>query len=600
MDELSENGEVVQEKILFEEPEWLLREKNAESFQIDNSNACLGLENAREGLLVISEPKNATGRALKKWFYVAGFILGASIPSFFQSNNNQRRQNACDCGRNFVGKMQPNAKKSLTVVNDDDACTSPEEEKQRIWKRLFSGEFDLNMFPKNYQNLIARKAEIYSGDCEEGERCIRDQLERALKRAGPYLNVVRKMVIDSGLPEVFAYLAFTESMWNSDIMSHAGAYGIVQFMPETAKWIGFKMQGEFSYFREKKGYPYKGKEEGKDVFEEESVIEKYGQSRAEVYLYDQRRDIIVAHQKKIEYLQRLKNDYEGDSAILAAFRYNFGPGNIARIMRPVNNILNRLPEEKRTKKRMIAEFLKLNGNKESYNYVANLMAFAQVVSGMAVDNPDWIRAESVVSEELTFPIIAEKVDLPAGGTVIAIANQFGINYRAILEASKITELAASNLPIGKELTVPIPRQQLVTPGMIRIALGMGMEFYDLNPGIHDPRRKIAEISHSYKFEFQVRAGDTIETLYKNFAARGITKKALISAAGDSDLKVGQWLSLEGKFEESNDLENDAFVNDSVAAEIEQKMPPVPNGWLVHFPTDKKALWQKLLEAQKLR
>ena len=58
------------------------------------------------------------------------------------------------------------------------------------------------------------------------------------RRIPSYFPVIEKKLRDAGLPEDFKYLAAAESWLNDDISSNAGAAGIWQFMPDTARQYG--------------------------------------------------------------------------------------------------------------------------------------------------------------------------------------------------------------------------------------------------------------------------------------------------------------------------------------------------------------------------
>lgn len=421
---------------------------------------------------------------------------------------------------------------------------------EKYQKQLFSGEFAWENFPADYRELIAEKIARFGGECELDQACIRDQIESALKRAGPYFAAVKKMVAEAELPPIFAYLAFTESLWQPHALSHAGAYGVVQFMPRTAEWIGFKLSGDYAYWFEKERRIYKGKDaQGKPLWEEVVSVEKQGESTS-LYLYDERRDVFAAHEKKIEYLRRLATNYDHLPHILAAFAYNYGPGNVNRLLGGVDYLWQELPSAEKTPARYLALFLDKNANKESYNYVANLMAFTAVISALEIRNPQWVQPMEV-------------------------------------ERGKL------------DISASLPN--LITPETVRKALRMGMEFYDWNQGIHDPRRKIAAIDHYYKFVYQVEKGESFASLALKFADRGISGEDLRAAAAGDELKVGEWLTLRGRFVREDDTgrQTGAACSSAEAERMESQFPPLPAGWTINFPPEKKALWKEFLRVEEL-
>lgn len=56
---------------------------------------------------------------------------------------------------------------------------------------------------------------------------------------GPFLEVARSAARRHGVPEdIFLRLVQQESAWNTEAVSHAGAIGLAQLMPDTARRLG--------------------------------------------------------------------------------------------------------------------------------------------------------------------------------------------------------------------------------------------------------------------------------------------------------------------------------------------------------------------------
>ncbi len=66
-------------------------------------------------------------------------------------------------------------------------------------------------------------------------------LQRWIIRSGPYLPYIKKVFQQEGLPEELAYLPFIESGFNPKAYSHAGAAGIWQFMSQTGRNYGLRV-----------------------------------------------------------------------------------------------------------------------------------------------------------------------------------------------------------------------------------------------------------------------------------------------------------------------------------------------------------------------
>lgn len=498
-----------------------------------------------------------------------------------------------------VKKSLPRPKKLRPRPQPRPTLAQIRARRKKMREQLFSGEFSLSRFPRRYRKLVAYKITEFTDVCEADERCIKDQLEQAMRRAGPYLKQIKTMLRKADVPPILLYLTFAESMWQVDIRSRAGAYGLCQFMPNTAKWLGFLLHGEFSYFRTNTQRVLQKNDKGQLVFVNKSTISEYD----DVFLYDQRRDMFYAINKKIEYLKALKERYKGDSWILAAFRYNFGPGNVGRIMRRVRAYFNDLPRRRRTHTRLIQMFLRANGNQENYHYVANIMAFAHILSGLEAAHPEWVVPKPLTAVPYVVPVQHKQVSLRRGETVSRIASRHQVTVRAVLKASQLSVRRASRLQVGATIKVPVPKRLFLTPRMIRKALGVGMEFYKWNPGIHDPRKKISEVDVRYRFLYKVKPGtqQTLASIAKRFAHRRVSVRQLQgensgeALFGDDDIDMdkksvrrrllmpGAIVRVAGWMKVSNDEDKSGQASATQQEQVEKTMPPLPAGWVLYVP-----------------
>jgi len=112
--------------------------------------------------------------------------------------------------------------------------------------------------------------------------------ERYLERAGRYDSMIRTRLAAAGLPQDLIYLAMIESGFAQSIRSRAGAVGMWQFMPSTARRYGLTVDA----------------------------------------WTDERRDPYLATDAAIRFLSELNNRF--GSLYLAAAAYNSGPGKIQR------------------------------------------------------------------------------------------------------------------------------------------------------------------------------------------------------------------------------------------------------------------------------
>ena len=144
----------------------------------------------------------------------------------------------------------------------------------------------------------------------------RDNFARALVRMGGYDDYIDAELAVRGLPPSLRYLPIIEAGYQPRVVSRAGAGGLWQFMPATARWLGLEVGS----------------------------------------LVDQRYDPYAATPRALDYLASLYDQF--GSWFLALAAYNGGPGRLARILadygqaRPWNDelfhrIRHRLPAETR-------------------------------------------------------------------------------------------------------------------------------------------------------------------------------------------------------------------------------------------------------------
>lgn len=103
------------------------------------------------------------------------------------------------------------------------------------------------------RNLVERRIvqvtpEEYRGDPEyyraaaENVRCQRGvDLVSSLQRSRPHLKLIKKVLKQNNLPPDLAYLPHLESGFQSSVWSRAGARGLWQLMPGTARELGLRV-----------------------------------------------------------------------------------------------------------------------------------------------------------------------------------------------------------------------------------------------------------------------------------------------------------------------------------------------------------------------
>ncbi len=125
---------------------------------------------------------------------------------------------------------------------------------------------------------------------DEFETTRRHEFQDLLERRGRYEELIRAKLRDRGMPEELLYLAMMESGMSTRAVSHVEAVGLWQFMDETARQLGLR-------------------------------VDEY---------VDERRDPVRATDAALYYLEWLHDRF--GSWYLAAAAYNAGPGRLERIL----------------------------------------------------------------------------------------------------------------------------------------------------------------------------------------------------------------------------------------------------------------------------
>jgi len=95
-------------------------------------------------------------------------------------------------------------------------------------------EFSAPGVPIASNNLVASYVKMF-------QTTKRSDFTLWLRRAGKYLPLTRRILIENGLPGELAYLAMVESGFDQHAISEAKAAGLWQFMPETARRYGLRV-----------------------------------------------------------------------------------------------------------------------------------------------------------------------------------------------------------------------------------------------------------------------------------------------------------------------------------------------------------------------
>ncbi|HKP97859.1 MAG TPA: transglycosylase SLT domain-containing protein [Fibrobacteria bacterium] len=133
----------------------------------------------------------------------------------------------------------------------------------------------------------------------------RNIMDRSFANSHKYKYLIEEELTRQGMPLAFYYLAMHESLLDSNIISRAGARGLWQFMPQTARDYGLKVP------------------EGWENLPAES---------------DQRTNPRLATQAGVKYVKTLYAEF-GDVA-LAMAAYNAGEGRIRKALRSIDDPIN--------------------------------------------------------------------------------------------------------------------------------------------------------------------------------------------------------------------------------------------------------------------
>ena len=176
-----------------------------------------------------------------------------------------------------------------------------------------------------------------------------------LQRGEPYLFYILSRVEARGLPAELALLPVIESAFDPFARSPAGAAGIWQFMPATAKQAGLRQD----------------------------------------WWVDGRRDIVAATEAALDYLSELQQRFDGDW-LLALSAYNAGSARVNKAIRlnqsqgkPVDFWHLPLPKETRSYVPKLIALRAIIANPEAHNIalpaMANSRYFSAVETGGQLD-----------------------------------------------------------------------------------------------------------------------------------------------------------------------------------------------------------------------
>jgi Soluble lytic murein transglycosylase and related regulatory proteins (some contain LysM/invasin domains) len=145
--------------------------------------------------------------------------------------------------------------------------------------------------PREMVDRVKYHISVYSGP-------LHNTIAKYISRKEKYFSMIRRIFKENNLPEDLAYVSMLESGFNPRALSHAGARGMWQFMPETGRRYGLKVQEPL----------------------------------------DERLDPEKASMAAAKYFRELIGIFGGRSSVMLAMAaYNAGEGRIVGALRKIDN-----------------------------------------------------------------------------------------------------------------------------------------------------------------------------------------------------------------------------------------------------------------------
>lgn len=192
-----------------------------------------------------------------------------------------------------------------------ELCEPPQD----LWERIRAGM----TLPDHDHSGARTDLEWYAGH--------QGYLDRVFTRATPYLHFVVEAVEERQLPTELVLLPVVESAFQPFAYSHGRAAGLWQFIPGTGRRFALKQN----------------------------------------WWYDGRRDVVASTRAALDYLEYLRDHFDGDW-LLALAAYNAGEGTVKRAV--ARNRAKGKP----------TDFWSLDLPRETRGYVPKLLAISRLVS----------------------------------------------------------------------------------------------------------------------------------------------------------------------------------------------------------------------------
>lgn len=225
----------------------------------------------------------------------------------------------------------------------------------------------------------------------------RPYFERYLERMGQYQHLVDRELAERGLPPSLRYLPIVESGYHHGVTSRAGASGLWQLMPATARGLGLLVDG----------------------------------------VVDDRHDPVGSTSAALDYLEELHAQF--GSWTLALSAYNAGPGRVARLLERHVREDDLTPDE---------SYLRIRSHlpAETREFVPRFFAAAILAS-----DPERYGLPPVdVSREFVF----DEVTVPDATSLDVVARAAGVEEEEIVALN--AHYTRGFTPAGHERVVRVP------------------------------------------------------------------------------------------------------------------------------------------------
>ncbi len=300
-------------------------------------------------------------------------------------------------------------RKRTTPGNEVDIAPAAPTGYPDVWARVR----DRLRLPRDAAKRIGRELEWYRGN--------QDYLDRTAERARRYLPFIAREVERRNLPGELALLPVVESAFQPFAYSRAGASGLWQFIRSTGKLYGLRQN----------------------------------------WWYDGRRDVLEATRAALDYLEKLRDDFDGDW-LLAVAAYNSGEGNVQRAVS--RNRRHRKP----------TDFWSLRLPRETQSYVPRLLAVAALVA----DPQRYGITLSPIPDEVEF-------------TVVALEGQIDLGLAAEVARVPLDEIYLLNPGFNRFATDPAGPHRLLLPRAAALGFSQRLAAVPVQQRVRWARHKVA-------------------------------------------------------------------------------------------------------------